>query len=108
MADGTRATVKARRQARSLCELEDEPMMVGEMMAGFGWLGMGFMGLWMLVPAGLVVGAVWLATTGLAGRDRRRADGDADAILRRRLAAGEIDAEQYAEARTALGLTEET
>jgi uncharacterized membrane protein len=86
--------------------MEDEPMMAVDMMGGFGWLGMGFMGLWMLLPVGLVVGAVWLATTGLAGRDRRRADDDADAILRRRLAAGEIDAEQYAQARAALGLTE--
>ena len=81
-------------------------MMAVDMMAGFGWLGMGFMGLWMLLPLGLVVGALWLAATGLAGRDRRRADDDADAILRRRLAAGEIDAEQYAQARAALGLTE--
>lgn len=74
------------------------------MMGDSGWLGMGLMGLWMLLPLGLATGAVWLATTGLAGRDRRRADDDADAILRRRLAAGEIDTEQYAQARAALGL----
>lgn len=76
------------------------------MMGGFGWLGMGFMGLWMLLSFGLVVGVVWLATSGLASRDRRRADDDADAILRRRLAAGEIDPEQYRQARAALGLTQ--
>ena len=77
-------------------------------MGGFGWLGMGFMGLWMLLSFGLVVGAVWLATAGLASRDRRRADDDTDAILRRRLAAGEIDTEQYAQARAALGLPKGT
>jgi uncharacterized membrane protein len=106
MADGTRATIEARRRARSLPETEDEPMMRLGMMSGLGWMGMGFMGHGCLLPVGLVVGAVWLATTGLAGRDRRRADDDADAILRRRLAAGEIDAEQYAQARAALGLKE--
>ena len=82
-------------------------MMGLDMMGGFGWLGMGFMALWVFVPVGLIVGAVWLATTGLAGRDRRRAGDAAGAILRRRLAAGEIDDEQYAQARAALGLREE-
>jgi uncharacterized membrane protein len=69
-------------------------------------LGMGFMGLWMLLPLALIVGAMWLAARGYAGRDRLRADDEVAAILRRRLAAGEIDAEQYAQARAALGLTE--
>jgi uncharacterized membrane protein len=77
------------------------------MMAGFGWLGMGFMGLWMLIPLGLLLGAVWLGTTGLVGHNRRHVDNDADAMLRRRLAAGEIDAEQYRQARAALGLADE-
>jgi uncharacterized membrane protein len=64
------------------------------------------MGLMMLLPVALVILVIWLATTGIAGRDGRWAGDNVDAILRARLAAGEIDAEQYAQARAALGLTE--
>jgi uncharacterized membrane protein len=65
---------------------------------------MGIMALWMLMPLALFVAVVWLAATAAGGRERLRSDEDANAILRRRFAAGEIDAEQYTQARAALGL----
>jgi putative membrane protein len=80
-------------------------MMATTMMAGFGWLGMGLMWLWMLVPLALVIGAVWLFARTVGGHEGPRGGDDAAAILRRRLAAGEIDVEQYEQARTALGLS---
>ena len=80
-------------------------MMATTMMAGFGWLGMGFMWLWMLVPVALVIGVVWLIAKTVDGRQGPRGGDDAAAILRRRLAAGEIDVEQYENARAALGLS---
>ena len=63
-----------------------------------------FMGLFMLVPLVLILGAVWLAAGGYPGWGQRRASDDAAAILRRRLAASEITLEQYEQARVALGL----
>lgn len=80
-------------------------MMAMTMMAGFGWLGMGLMWLWMLVPLALVIGAVWLFARMVGGQQGPRGGDDAAAILRRRLAAGEIDVEQYEKARVALGLS---
>ena len=81
------------------------------MIASLGWLGMGFMGLWMLLPLGLVVGAMWLGGralgSGRSGRSRPRHD-EPDAILRRRFASGEIDMLQYRQAREALGLRDAT
>jgi putative membrane protein len=79
-------------------------MMATTMMAGFGWLGMGLMWLWMLVPLALVIGVVWLLARTVGGPQGRRGGDDSAAILRRRLAAGEIDTEQYEQARAALGL----
>jgi uncharacterized membrane protein len=84
-----RTTLEAKERQRSLLETEG-----------------GEMGLMMLLPVVLVILVIWLATTGSAGRDGRWAGDKADAVLRARLAAGEIDAEQYAQARAALGLTE--
>ena len=78
-------------------------MMAATMMAGFGWLGMGLMWLWMLVPLALVIGAVWLFARTVGGHEGARGGDDAAAILRRRLAAGEIDVEQYEKARAAIG-----
>lgn len=75
-----------------------------DMMGGFGWLGMGLMWLWALVPLALVSGVGWLVARGAGGGDRRQRRDDAAAILAQRLAAGEIDVEQYENARTALGL----
>ena len=80
-------------------------MMATTMMAGFGWLGMGFMWLWMLVPVALVIGAVWLFARTVDGHHSPRGGDEAVAILRRRLAAGEIDVEQYEQAKAALGLS---
>ena len=80
-------------------------MMATTMMAGFGWLGMGLMWLWMLVPVALVIGIVWLVARTVGGHRGPRGGEDAAAILRRRLAAGEIDVEQYEQARAALGLS---
>jgi uncharacterized membrane protein len=65
---------------------------------------MGFMMLWMLLPVALVVGAVWRMGAGVAGRERQGRGDEASALLRQRLAAGEIDVEQYEQARAALGL----
>ena len=73
------------------------------MMGGLDWAGMGLMSLWMLVPLGLFVAVVWLVATAAGGRARPRSDDDANAILRRRLAAGEISVDQYEQARVALG-----
>lgn len=81
--------------------------MMATMMDGFGWLGMGFMWLWMLVPLGLAIGAVWLFARVVGGHEGPRRGEDAAAILRQRLAAGEIDAEQYKRVRAALGLSVE-
>ena len=76
-----------------------------DMMGGFGWLGMGLMWLWGLLPLALVGGVAWLAVR--AGRrDHPRPDHEAGTVLRQRLAAGEIDVEQYERARIALGLSD--
>ena len=76
------------------------------MMGGFGWLGMGLMWLWVLLPLALVGGVAWLAAR--AGRrGRPRPEHEADTVLRQRLAAGEIDVEHYEKARIALGLPDE-
>lgn len=80
-------------------------MMAMTMMAGFGWLGMGLMWLWMLVPLALVIGAVRMFARTVGGHEGPRGGDDAAAILRRRLAAGEIDVEQYEQARATLGLS---
>jgi uncharacterized membrane protein len=77
--------------------------MLNGMMGGLDWAGMGLMSLWMLVPLGLFLAVVWLVARAASGRDRPRSDDDANAILRRRLAAGEISVEQYEQARAALG-----
>jgi uncharacterized membrane protein len=68
--------------------------------------GMGLMGLWMLLPVALVLGALWLAARGYPGGRVSPPEEELEAILRRRLASGQIDMEQYARARAALGLSE--
>jgi putative membrane protein len=68
-----------------------------------GWLGMGVA---MLIWAIVLVVVVWLVVRGLMvieQRDRRTGGDDARQILRRRFAAGEIDAEEYERRLTALG-----
>jgi uncharacterized membrane protein len=80
-------------------------MLEATMMGGFGWLGMGFIWLWMLLPLAVAGGVVWLLAKAIGPREGPHRD-DASAILRRRLAAGEIDADQYAQARAALGLAD--
>jgi uncharacterized membrane protein len=80
-------------------------MMGMDMMGGFGWLGMGLMWLWALLPVALVIGVGWLVARGAGSRDGRPRGDDAAAILGQRLAAGEIDIEQYEKARAALGLS---
>ena len=68
-----------------------------------GWLGMSA---GMLIWAVVLVVVVWLIVRGLMaleGRDRRTESGDsAEELLRRRFAAGEIDAEEYEARRSAL------
>jgi uncharacterized membrane protein len=81
-------------------------MLEATMMGGFGWLGMGFMWLWMLLPLAFIIGVGWLFAKAVEGHGGQRASDEAAAILRRRFVAGEIDAEQYAQARAALGLTD--
>lgn len=68
--------------------------------------GMGLMGLWMLLPVALMLGAIWLAARGYHDHRVSPPEAELDAILRRRLASGQIDMAQYAQARTALGLDE--
>jgi uncharacterized membrane protein len=85
--------------------MEDRSMMGTTMMAGFGSLGMGLMWLWMLVPVALVIGVLWLVARTVDGPRVREGGDDAATILRRRLAAGEIDVVQYEKARAALGLS---
>jgi putative membrane protein len=61
-----------------------------------GWLGMG---VGMLIWAIVLVIVVWLVVRGLMAverRDRSTEPGDSsEQLLRRRFAAGEIDAEEY-------------
>lgn len=68
-----------------------------------GWLGMGGA---MLIWAVVLVVVVWLIVRGLMAldrRDHRTESGDsAEELLRRRFAAGEIDAEEYEARRSAL------
>ena len=79
-------------------------MLMGmDMMGGFGWLGMGVMWFWALLPLALVTGAAWFVGRRASSGDQQRGD-DAAATLAQRLAAGEIDIEQYESARAALGL----
>lgn len=61
-----------------------------------GWLSLALLVL-------LTVLAVWLLVSALSRRDHRPID-EADAILRARLARGEISPEEYAETRRVLGL----
>lgn len=66
-------------------------------MEGAGWWAMGAgMLLWVLVLAVVVGLVVWAInrTTGSAGGARSGGD-SAEEVLRRRFAAGEIDAEEY-------------
>jgi uncharacterized membrane protein len=79
-------------------------MMGMDMTGGFGSLGMGLMWLWALLPVALVIGVGWLVARGAVSRDARQRGDDTAAILGERLAAGEIDIEQYENARAALGL----
>ena len=69
-----------------------------------GWLGMS---VGMLIWAIVLVVVVWLVVRGLMAveqRDRRTERGDsAEQLLRRRFAAGEIDAEEYERRLSALG-----
>jgi hypothetical protein len=67
---------------------------------------MGLMWLWALLPVALVVGVGWLVARAAVGRDRRRPDDEADAILGRRLAADRSTLEQFEKARLALGLSD--
>ena len=68
-----------------------------------GWLGMG---VGMLIWAVVIVVVVWLVVRGLMVLERREGrstTGDAAGeLLRRRFAAGEIDAEEYEARRSAL------
>lgn len=68
-----------------------------------GWLGMG---VGMLFWTVVVVVVIWLIVRGLTvveRRDGRPIKGDsAEEVLRRRFAAGEIDAEEYEARRSAL------
>jgi len=68
-----------------------------------GWIGMG---LGMLVWTAVAVLTVWLIVRGLMALERRNdrpagAD-DAESLLRRRFAAGEIDREEYEQRLAAL------
>ena len=61
-----------------------------------GWFLLAFLVL-------VVVVVAWLVVTTLSRRDHRPTD-EADAILRARLARGEISAEEYEQTRRILGL----
>lgn len=73
------------------------------MMTGFEW-GMGLGGwLWMILAVVLLVLVVWAVVAAIPGRDRSAAD-DAGRILRARFARGEINQEEYEQARRLLGI----
>ena len=73
------------------------------MMTGFEW-GMGLGGwLWMILAVVLVVAVVWAVAAAIPGRDRPAAD-DAARILKVRFARGEINQEEYEQARRLLGV----
>lgn len=60
--------------------------------AGGGWWMMGIGGLFWLLVLGLTV---WLVLRATGGRDVAPRGESAEELLRRRFAAGEIDAEEY-------------
>lgn len=60
--------------------------------AAGGWWMMGIGGLFWLIVLGL---AVWLALRATVGRDAEPRGESAEELLRRRFAAGEIDAGEY-------------
>lgn len=71
-------------------------------MTGFDW-GMGLGGwLWMVLGIVLLVVIAWAFASAIATRDRPASE-DAAAILRARFARGEIDEQEYEQARRLLG-----
>jgi putative membrane protein len=65
------------------------------MMWGANYGGWWMMGIWVLVWVVVIGLAVWLILRSM-GRDRAGRPSEAEEILRRRFASGEIDADEYA------------
>jgi uncharacterized membrane protein len=85
--------------------------MIAHMQGYDHWLGMGPFGGWLTILLAVlaVIAVAWLVASLLrrgSGGPGAAAGGldEADAILRARLARGEISAEEYAETRRVLGL----
>jgi putative membrane protein len=73
------------------------------MMSGFGWdMGLGGW-LWMVVAIVLVVVIVWALVSAVSTRDRPAVE-DAAQILKARFARGEINEQEYDQARRLLGI----
>ena len=74
------------------------PGMMGGMMGGFGWLGMLTM---LLFWIGVIALVVW-ALSSLVPARQATVEPDAEEILKRRYARGEISREEFVQARDAL------
>ena len=78
---------------------EEDAMMDGWDMSGWGWA---WMGLWMSLGIAVVALLVVLVVRATPPNDRQSGADDALATLRRRFAAGEIDEDEYRRRRTEL------
>ncbi len=74
-------------------------MMNGWNMTGWGW---GWMSVWTLVGIVVIALVVWSVTREAGSRPPRAEEDPALALLRRRLAAGEIDEEEFTRRQAAL------
>jgi putative membrane protein len=82
---------------------EEEPTMMGGygMMAGMGWLGLLMMALFWI---GVILLVVWGLSNAFPSR-RQTSEPDAEEILKRRYARGEISREEYVQASETLHAT---
>lgn len=72
-------------------------------MTGIGWdMGLGGW-LWMILGVVLLIAVIWAVVATIPGRGRPTADDPAQ-ILKTRFARGEINQEQYEQARRLLGI----
>jgi putative membrane protein len=83
-------------RTRALERSKEEPTMMGGygMMAGMGWLGLLMMALFWI---GVILLVVWGLSNAFPSR-RQAAEPDAEEILKRRYARGDISREEYLQA----------
>jgi len=74
----------------------------GNMMMGWGWGGMAFGGIMMLLWFALIVALIVFLFRWISGTSRRNSNQDAFDILKQRYARGEIDAAELEERSTHL------